>query len=90
MDSPEDEGLQCNSSLQCESPKRIVVDAGIQLDLNNDCKSDTEELESAFENNFTNLSMKLPLAVQSCVPAGLQVSSELVVITNAGKISHIN
>lgn len=84
MDIHEDEGLQCSSSLHCESPKRTVVDAGVQLDLNNECKSDSEELESAFENNFTNLNMKLPVAVQSCVPAGLQVSSELVVITNAG------
>ena len=86
MDLHEDGGLQCSSSLQCESPKRTVVDAGVQLDLNNDLKSDSEDIESAFENNFTNLNMKLPVAVQNCVPAGLQVSSELVLITNAGNV----
>ncbi|KFM77482.1 Cyclin-D-binding Myb-like transcription factor 1, partial [Stegodyphus mimosarum] len=85
MDSPEDEtSLQCDSCLDCNSSKRIVVDAEVQLDLNNDCKSDAEEIETAFQNSFTNINMKLPVAVQSCVPAGLQVSSELVVITNAG------
>lgn len=87
MDLHEDEGLQCSSSLQCESPKRTVVDASVQLDLNNDLKSDSEDIESAFENNFTNLNMKLPVAVQNCIPPPLQVSSELVVITNTGNFT---
>lgn len=83
MDAHEDEGLQC-SSLHCDSPERTLVDAGVQLDLNNDSKSDSEEFASAFESNFPNLNMKLPIAVPNCVPAGLQLSSELVVITNSG------
>lgn len=87
MDLHEDEGLQCSSSLHCESPKRTVVDAGVQLDLNNDLKSDSEDFESAFENNFTNLNMKLPITVQNCIPPPLQVSSELVVITNTGNVT---
>lgn len=87
MDLHEDGGLQCSSSLQCESPKRIVVDTGVQLDLNNDLKSDSEDIESTFESNFNNLNMKLPVAIQNCVPAGLQVSSELVLITNTGNVS---
>ncbi|KAF8766387.1 Cyclin-D-binding Myb-like transcription [Argiope bruennichi] len=84
MDSPEDDNsLPCDSADEFDSSKRTVVDAGVQLDFNNECKP-IEDLDSAFQTNFANINMKLPVAVQSCVPSALQVSSELVVITNAG------
>uniref|UniRef100_A0A2L2Y3E6 Cyclin-D-binding Myb-like transcription factor 1 n=1 Tax=Parasteatoda tepidariorum TaxID=114398 RepID=A0A2L2Y3E6_PARTP len=73
MDSPEEDenSLQCDSPDECE---RTVVDAEVQLE--------PKDLETVFDNNsFTNLQMKMPIAVQNCVPTALQ---ELVVITNTG------
>ncbi|GFY35162.1 cyclin-D-binding Myb-like transcription factor 1 [Trichonephila clavipes] len=84
MDSPEDDNsLQCDSPDEFDSSKRTVVDAEVQLDLHDECKP-IEEFDGTFQNNFANINMKLPVAVQNCVPSALQVSSELVVITNAG------
>ncbi|KAG8187703.1 hypothetical protein JTE90_000169 [Oedothorax gibbosus] len=81
MDSPEHvTDLPCDSPSEFDGTETIVVDAEVQLDLNNECKA----LDSGFQNNFNNINMKLPMTVQNCVPAGLQVSSELVVITNGG------
>ncbi|GFT52462.1 cyclin-D-binding Myb-like transcription factor 1 [Nephila pilipes] len=84
MDSPEDDNsLQCDSPDEFDSSKRTVVDAEVQLDLHDECKP-IEEFDGTFQNNFANINMKLPVAVQNCVPSALQVSSELVVITNTG------
>ncbi|GFQ77721.1 cyclin-D-binding Myb-like transcription factor 1 [Trichonephila clavata] len=84
MDSPEDDNsLQCDSPDEYDSSKRTVVDAEVQLDLHDECKP-IEEFDGTFQNNFADINMKLPVAVQNCVPSALQVSSELVVITNAG------
>lgn len=88
MDSPEnDTDLPCDSPDEFDASQTIVVDAEVQLDLDNECKP-IDELDSAFHNNFNSINMKLPMTVQSCVPSGLQVSSELVVITNTGKQSY--
>ncbi|GIY58885.1 cyclin-D-binding Myb-like transcription factor 1 [Caerostris extrusa] len=82
MDSPEDDdSLQCDSPDEFTSSKRTVVNAGVQLGFNDECKS---ILDGAFQNNYSNINMKMPLAIQNCVPSALQVSSELVVITNTG------
>lgn len=83
MDSPEDENsLQCENFLGCDKPKCSGIDAGVQLDDLTENGLESEDSAQSISNDIVNIDMKHPLAIQNCIAPGVQVSSELVVITN--------
>lgn len=83
MDSPEDENsLQCENFLECDKPKCSGIDAGVQLDDLSQNGIESEDSAGSISNDIVSIDMKHPLAIQNCITPGVQVSSELVVITN--------